>query len=118
MEGKEIMACAQTGSGKTAGFLLPIIHNLLVGGAAEEAPNFEGKWSSQPQVVILAPTRELALQIAKEANIYTAYTPLRVACVYGGTSYYAQKKSAVGADIIAATVGRFTVSLLTLINVF
>lgn len=112
MKDKEVMACAQTGSGKTAGFLLPIINNLLKNRKQTPAamigePNYESKWISHPEAIILAPTRELAIQIAKEANIYTTKLPLKVATVYGGAAFNGQKRSAMSAHIIAATIGRF-----------
>jgi len=111
MKGNEVMACAQTGSGKTAAFLLPIINTLLK--KCNESPlppeeqDMTGKWVSHPDCIILGPTRELVIQIAKEANAYTTKTPLRVANIYGGTALYPQKQSAMRANIIAATVGRF-----------
>ena len=80
------MGCAETGSGKTAAFLFPIIDNILKAEKNKTGPeeylqhgeaNYENKWICHPKVVILAPTRELVIQIAKEANNYTARTPIK-----------------------------------------
>ena len=99
LEGNDLIAVAQTGTGKTAGFSLPIIQMLLKG---------EGK--RQPKVarsLILAPTRELALQIAENIRNYAKYLHLRIALVYGGASSKPQIKSMLpGVDILIATPGR------------
>ena len=112
MKDTELMACAQTGSGKTAAFLLPIINNMLKKRKEEPEPTTRevdpnAKWIAHPECVILAPTRELVVQIGKEANAYTTKTPLRVANVYGGTAMYTQRQNATRANIMTASVGRF-----------
>ena len=95
MTGKDLLGSAQTGTGKTAAFLLPILHRLL----AEPA---EGT-----QVLVLEPTRELALQVEEQAKVYSKYTQLRSACVYGGVAFGPQEKAfADGVEVIAATPGR------------
>ena len=67
-DGRDLMACAQTGSGKTAAFLLPIINELLKWDSEKLDRKFDRseKWVAHPLVVIFAPTRELAIQISKE----------------------------------------------------
>src|SRR5205085_7570388 len=70
LEGKDIIAQSQTGTGKTAAFLIPILERLEV--------------ISQPQVLILVPTRELALQVSEEARKLSPHSNLQIAAVYGG----------------------------------
>lgn len=82
LNGRDLMACAQTGSGKTAAFLLPIINNLL----KEDIGIDVGK----PHVVILSPTRELAIQIFNETRKFAMNTPLKTCILYGGTSTHHQ----------------------------
>jgi probable ATP-dependent RNA helicase DDX4 len=79
---RDLMGCAQTGSGKTAAFLLPIIHSLLEDGAE---PNM-GASPQTPQAVIVAPTRELAIQIKDEARKFATNSIIRPVVAYGGTS--------------------------------
>ncbi len=99
LKGNDLIAVAQTGTGKTAAFSLPIIQMLLKG---------EGK--RNPKVarsLILAPTRELAVQIAENIRAYAKYLHLRIALVYGGASSKPQIKSMLpGVDILIATPGR------------
>jgi ATP-dependent RNA helicase RhlE len=91
--GRDIMATAETGSGKTAAFLLPIIERLKKPGAT--------------RALILAPTRELALQIETNAKSYGAGTRLRTVCVVGGESASRQIQALrTGIDILIATPGR------------
>lgn len=78
MAGRDIMACAQTGSGKTAAFLLPIINTLL-----KESPELS---VGRPQAVIVSPTRELAIQIYDEARKFARESFLKISIVYGGTA--------------------------------
>lgn len=99
LEGKDLIAVAQTGTGKTAAFSLPIIQMLLKG---------EGRRNSKTtRSLILAPTRELAVQIAENIRFYAKYLHLRIALVYGGASSKPQIKSMLsGVDILVATPGR------------
>ena len=76
------MGCAQTGSGKTAAFLLPILHCLLEEGCEPNA----GACPQTPQAVIVAPTRELAIQIKDEARKFANGSILKPVVAYGGTS--------------------------------
>ena len=80
--GRDVMGCAQTGSGKTAAFLIPIIHKLLEGGVGGNG----GHSTSCPEVVIMSPTRELAIQIKDEARKFCMGSPLRCVVAYCGTS--------------------------------
>lgn len=93
--GKDVVGIAQTGTGKTFAYMLPILRDL--------------KFSKQqyPRVLILVPTRELVLQVVEEIEKLTAYITLRILGVYGGTNINTQKKAiAQGQDIIVATPGR------------
>jgi ATP-dependent RNA helicase RhlB len=99
LQGKNIAGQAQTGTGKTAAFLLATLHYLM------ETPVDEDKVG--PWAIILAPTRELALQIHKDAEALGRYTGLVFAVVYGGTGYEAQRrKLEQGVDVIIGTPGR------------
>lgn len=82
LSGRDLMSCAQTGSGKTAAFMLPIIHNLL---SNKDPPVTENN-CAQPVVVIMSPTRELAIQIAEQGKKFAYNSTVKVSVVYGGTS--------------------------------
>ena len=97
LEGRDVLGVAQTGTGKTAAFVLPSLQHLL-GGARRTA---------EPRMVVLAPTRELALQIAEETGRLAEFTGLRVAAVYGGAPLGKQTDQLRrGVDIVVATPGR------------
>ncbi|PSU36184.1 DEAD/DEAH box helicase [Photobacterium lutimaris] len=97
--GSDILANAQTGTGKTAAFSLPIIQQIL------DKPKSRSRFNTR--ALILAPTRELVAQIAKNIEDYTKYTDISVAAVYGGTKMSSQeKKLEPGVDILVATPGR------------
>ncbi|MGF1528157.1 MAG: DEAD/DEAH box helicase [Candidatus Competibacterales bacterium] len=99
LKGFDIAGQAQTGTGKTAAFLLATLHHLM------ETPVEEGK--AGPWALILAPTRELAVQIHKDAEFLGRYTGLTAAAVYGGTGYESQRRQLEeGVDIIVGTPGR------------
>ncbi|GMR53785.1 hypothetical protein PMAYCL1PPCAC_23980, partial [Pristionchus mayeri] len=101
--GKDLMACSQTGSGKTAAFLLPIMSKLMKDG---DLSNFSEATCS-PRVLILAPTRELAIQIHKEATKFSSGTMCKCEILYGGTSVRYQKERVQrGATILVGTTGR------------
>lgn len=103
LEGKDVLAGAQTGTGKTAAFGLPIIHNLMADsqGKVEEIP---GKWIRS---LILVPTRELAQQVFDSLVSYSENCDLNIVVAYGGTSLNVQKSNLKnGADILVATPGR------------
>ena len=99
LEGRDIMGLAQTGTGKTAAFGLPLVHHLLTT-KAKPAPK-------SVRSLILAPTRELANQIAENMRKYVKRTSLRVNVVVGGSSVHVQVRNlARGTDILVATPGR------------
>ena len=94
MRGGDLIASAQTGTGKTAAFGLPILSKLKEAG-------------SRTRCLILEPTRELALQVEEAFREFSAFTDLRTVVIYGGVGYGAQREAlARGADIIVATPGR------------
>ena len=95
MEGRDVLACAMTGSGKTAAFLLPILHQLL------ERPR------GTTRALIVTPTRELAAQIVKEFEEIAVHTPLTGAAIFGGVGMGPQEHAfRTGVDVIVATPGR------------
>ncbi len=100
LEGKDLLGCAQTGTGKTAAFALPILQTL-----AGKPPADRGR--KYIRALILAPTRELALQIGESFQAYGRDLNLRLAAVFGGVSDFGQKqKLRQGVDILVATPGR------------
>src|SRR5437764_15387897 len=91
---RDVIGSAQTGTGKTAAFALPILSHL-------------SSHQSQPRVLILEPTRELAAQVETAMRDFARFTNLRVAVVFGGVGYGLQRESlARGVDILVATPGR------------
>ena len=97
-QGKDIIATAQTGTGKTASFLLPILQLLI---------KIEKTKPNQARALVLAPTRELAIQIGEHARQYSKFTSLRINVVYGGVKINPQMMDLrKGADILIATPGR------------
>src|SRR4051794_344764 len=95
LEGRDVLACAQTGSGKTAAFLLPILQRLL------------DKARGRTRALVLAPTRELAAQILEEFNTFATHTPLTGAAIYGGVGMGPQEHAMrTGVDVLIATPGR------------
>lgn len=100
LTGRDVLGCAQTGTGKTAAFSLPIIQLL-----AKQTVNRNGKRPIRS--LILTPTRELALQIYENIQVYSKYTGIRSTAVVGGVSQRSQERAlALGADILIATPGR------------
>ena len=95
LEGKDLLACAMTGSGKTAAFLLPILHRLM------------GKPRGVTRALVLTPTRELAAQIEEHLRQLAVHTPLSGAAVFGGVGMGPQEHAfRSGVDVIIATPGR------------
>jgi ATP-dependent RNA helicase RhlE len=95
VEGRDLLACAMTGSGKTVAFLLPIIHHLI------------GKSRGTTRALVLTPTRELAAQILEDLNDVAVHTPINGAAVYGGVGMGPQEHAIrSGVDVIVATPGR------------
>ena len=100
---RDLMACAQTGSGKTAAFLLPILHNIL----EDECDPHSGDCPQKPQAVVVAPTRELALQIKEEARKFALQSVAKAVVAYGGTSTGFQMSQLFkGCNVLIATPGR------------
>eukprot|EP01083_Nonionella_stella_P203253 741821_1 len=108
LQKRDLMACAQTGSGKTAAFLIPIIHNLYTTQNSINNNNIHRRnMCVYPSVVILSPTRELAMQIHVESSKFVYQTGLRTCVVYGGTNLNKQARDfRYGVDILVATPGR------------
>lgn len=108
LDKKDVIACAQTGTGKTAAFILPLLNNL------QSEPHPENKINA----IIMAPTRELAQQIDQQMEGFSYFTPFSSVAVYGGNDAQAwdvQKKGLqTGADVVIATPGR----LLSHINLY
>lgn len=104
LAGRDIIASAQTGTGKTAAFLLPIIHRLL-----------QKETSGFVRALIIVPTRELAIQISQHIEGLTYFTSISSLAVYGGSdaqNFTGEKKALqMGADIIVCTPGRFIAHL-------
>jgi len=95
IDGRDVLACAMTGSGKTAAFLLPILHHLLA------------RPRGTTRALILTPTRELAAQILEELNSLALHTPITAAAVFGGVGAGPQEHAfRSGVDVIVATPGR------------
>lgn len=96
LAGQDVMGIAQTGTGKTAAFLLPLLMKLKYA------------QGNDPRALILLPTRELALQIEEQIRLFSTYLDLRTVLLYGGLGPKTQKEElAKGCDIIVATPGRF-----------
>jgi len=101
LAGQDVAGQAQTGTGKTAAFLLATFHHLLTHPPAPE------RRATQPRALMLAPTRELAVQIHKDAEVLGATTGFRLGLVYGGTGYDSQRKMLeAGIDVLIGTPGR------------
>jgi ATP-dependent RNA helicase RhlE len=98
MQGRDLLGCAQTGTGKTAAFALPILHRLSEPSTAKR---------HGPRVLVLAPTRELAMQITDSFRVYGKYLSLNYTVVFGGVSQGSQVAALRrGVDILVATPGR------------
>ena len=103
LAGRDVMGCAQTGSGKTAAYLIPIVQRLLQAGVGGRSRSRQ----ACPEVVIMSPTRELAIQIKDEARKFCNGSDLQCMVVYGGTSTAHQAaKLEEGCNILVATPGR------------
>lgn len=105
LEGRDLLACAQTGTGKTAAYLLPVIDLICSGSYPEDRVN----------CVIMAPTRELAQQIDRQMQGFSYFMPITSLPIYGGTdghTYEQQRKGLkMGADVVIATPGRLIAHL-------
>ena len=100
LEGRDIMGGAQTGTGKTAGFTLPLLQRLM-------SSTLPAKGRRPIRALVLTPTRELAAQVAESVQTYGKHLPLRSTVVFGGVSINPQKMKLIkGVDILIATPGR------------
>lgn len=107
LQGRDLLGCAQTGTGKTAAFAIPILQLLHL--QKQETKDSR----RQIQALILTPTRELAIQIGESLNVYGKYLPLKQLVIFGGVPQFSQVKTIrQGIDILVATPGR----LLDLLN--
>ncbi|WP_225085456.1 ATP-dependent RNA helicase SrmB [Pectobacterium colocasium] len=98
MEGRDVLGSAPTGTGKTAAYLLPVLQHLI---------DFPRKKSGPPRILILTPTRELAMQVADQARAFAAHTHLDVATITGGVAYMNHAEVfSENQDIVVATTGR------------
>ncbi|MCG7556028.1 DEAD/DEAH box helicase [Pseudoalteromonas sp. Of11M-6] len=98
LSGCDLIASAQTGTGKTAAFMLPILHFMLIGGVQDE---------KTVRALVLTPTRELAQQVAEHTEKLVGSTGLNVVCLYGGANIGPQEKRLrAGVDVVVATPGR------------
>ena len=108
LDGKDVISCAQTGTGKTAAYILPLLTNLL----------YDDHDPSKLNAIIMAPTRELAQQIDQQMEGFGFYVPFSSVAVYGGNNGQAWGTQSTGlqrgADIVIATPGR----LLSLMNIY
>ena len=105
LEGRDIMGGAQTGTGKTAGFALPLLQRLM--SLDKTSPNNNQKTRRPIRALILTPTRELAAQVAESVRMYGEHLPLKSTVVFGGVSINPQKMKLIkGVDILIATPGR------------
>jgi ATP-dependent RNA helicase RhlE len=100
LDHKDLLGCAQTGTGKTAAFSIPIIQSLL------DNPSDPNR-SRQIRALILCPTRELAAQIGQNFNSFARFTPVRSAVIFGGVPQASQEAALIkGVDVLIATPGR------------
>ena len=105
LDGRDLIGCAQTGTGKTAAFMLPILNHLV----KVRKPRHIG----HPRALVLSPTRELAAQTAENVKKYSKYVNLPFACVFGGVSQFGQVKDIKkGAETVIACPGRL-IDLMT-----
>lgn len=117
LEGRDLSGLSQTGTGKTAAFLVPLMDRILKGQKSLEGLSEEDKaqvevrrfseWRAQNFILILVPTRELAEQVYENATKLSEFSGLRAVSVYGGTSYEKQKEGLkAGVEFVVATPGR------------
>ncbi len=100
LEGRDLMGGAQTGTGKTAGFTLPLLQRLMSSGKPEQGRR-------PVRALVLTPTRELAAQVAESVHLYGKYLPLKSTVIFGGVKINQQiQKLRQGVDILVATPGR------------
>ncbi|MEQ1596220.1 MAG: DEAD/DEAH box helicase [Casimicrobium sp.] len=107
LQGGDLLGGAQTGTGKTAGFVLPMLQRLMASAKPERPPVNGQRGKRLPRALILAPTRELAAQVEESVRIYGKFLPLTSTCIFGGVGINPQIAALRhGVDIIVATPGR------------
>merc|ERR1712137_1029605 len=107
LQNRDIMACAQTGSGKTCAFMVPCLESLLRSGPPPSSGG--GRRKAMPCGLVLAPTRELAAQIHVESLKFAFETGIRCCIIYGGAGMREQQQElSRGCDILIATPGRLS----------
>ncbi|MCI1038312.1 DEAD/DEAH box helicase [Pseudomonas putida] len=104
LQGRDLMVAAQTGTGKTGGFALPILERLFPAGHPDKSQRHGPR---QPRVLVLTPTRELAAQVHDSFKVYARDLPLVSACIFGGVGMNPQVQAiAKGVDVLVACPGR------------
>ncbi|MEJ7667405.1 MAG: DEAD/DEAH box helicase [Casimicrobiaceae bacterium] len=104
LAGRDVIGSAQTGTGKTAAFILPALQRIA---AQPSAPMPRHRGGAAPRVLVLTPTRELAQQVTEQAVRYGQQLRVRTTCLYGGVPYPVQNRAlARGVDLLVATPGR------------
>ncbi len=104
LQGRDLMVAAQTGTGKTGGFALPVLEILFPGGHPDPTHRHGAR---QPRVLVLTPTRELAAQVHDSFKVYARDLPFKSACIFGGVGMNPQVQAiAKGLDVLVACPGR------------
>ena len=107
LAGRDLLAAAQTGTGKTAAFVLPILQRLHATAAGDRRGAHPRPVRRSVRALVLAPTRELALQVEESVRTYGARRPIRSVAIYGGVGFEPQARALrAGAEIVVATPGR------------
>lgn len=107
LQGGDLLGGAQTGTGKTAGFVLPLLQRLMLSAKPERPPVNGQRGKRLPRALILAPTRELAAQVEESVRIYGKFLPLTSTCIFGGVGINPQITAVRhGVDVVVATPGR------------